>query len=147
VFLPLDEPGGLLARVETKTLIQHGGWDLIIVGAIVALAAISDHPIVVVVASLISAGICIHYGLGHGLRTLLSDRHKRRSRRVAARQAVTAWGSRPTWARWRRARRCGGVSSWLRRAGCAEEKVCPDCAETIKTNAQVCRFCGYRFAS
>lgn len=26
-----------------------------------------------------------------------------------------------------------------------DEKVCPDCAETIKAAARVCRFCGYRF--
>ena len=25
------------------------------------------------------------------------------------------------------------------------EKVCPDCAETVKGEARVCRFCGYRF--
>jgi hypothetical protein len=28
----------------------------------------------------------------------------------------------------------------------AETKVCPDCAETVKAAALVCRFCGHRFA-
>ncbi len=26
-----------------------------------------------------------------------------------------------------------------------ETKVCPDCAETVKAQAAVCRFCGHRF--
>jgi Uncharacterised protein family UPF0547 len=28
----------------------------------------------------------------------------------------------------------------------SDEKVCPRCAETVKSAAQVCRFCGYSFA-
>ena len=27
----------------------------------------------------------------------------------------------------------------------SDEKICPDCAETVKAAAKVCRFCGYRF--
>jgi hypothetical protein len=45
----------------------------------------------------------------------------------------------------------GGYSAFLisRNAAAArkrEQRVCPDCAETIKAQACVCRFCGYRFA-
>jgi hypothetical protein len=29
--------------------------------------------------------------------------------------------------------------------GSDDTKVCPDCAETVKEGAKVCRFCGYRF--
>lgn len=29
----------------------------------------------------------------------------------------------------------------------ATDKVCPDCAETVKAEARVCRFCGHRFDS
>jgi hypothetical protein len=27
----------------------------------------------------------------------------------------------------------------------AETKICPDCAESVKAAARVCRFCGHRF--
>lgn len=37
----------------------------------------------------------------------------------------------------------GGVAQKL--APAPADKVCPDCAETVKGAAQVCRYCGHRF--
>ena len=34
----------------------------------------------------------------------------------------------------------------VHRNSLAKLRECPDCAETIKTRANVCRYCGYRFA-
>ena len=36
---------------------------------------------------------------------------------------------------------------WSLSRSTIEVKSCPDCAETILAKANVCRFCGYRFAS
>ncbi len=43
---------------------------------------------------------------------------------------------RPGWARFR----LGGADT-----GLEATKDCPDCAETVKAAATVCRFCGHRF--
>jgi hypothetical protein len=42
--------------------------------------------------------------------------------------------------------RSQGLSSRLWSRSKVEVKSCPDCAETILARANVCRFCGYRFA-
>jgi hypothetical protein len=47
----------------------------------------------------------------------------------------------------------GGEQLWVpagsvrvvRRGSPRSEKVCPDCAETVKSEARVCRFCGHQF--
>lgn len=40
----------------------------------------------------------------------------------------------------------GTAASTLHAADDENAKTCPDCAETIKSTARVCRFCGYRFS-
>ena len=42
-------------------------------------------------------------------------------------------------------RRGGSLARLLDLVASEPVKRCPDCAETIKAAANVCRFCGYRF--
>ena len=41
----------------------------------------------------------------------------------------------------------GTTDDALSTAGLPGTKVCPDCAETVKTAARICRFCGHQFAA
>ena len=39
VFLPFSEPAGLIRVVYSNTMMQHGGWELLALAAIIAFAA------------------------------------------------------------------------------------------------------------
>ena len=42
-FLPLDEPGGAFARVQSNSLIQHSEWWLLVVGAAIVVVALRSY--------------------------------------------------------------------------------------------------------
>lgn len=151
-FLPLDEPDGTFTRIQSNTLIQHGGWLLIALGVGIGLAAYRSYSTgkrgwTVVVLGLIGIAIAIVIGTNKDYRTLY---------------AITADGSQtgdgtvvPL-----------GIAVYVAGAGAAlaalggrvmrqapsgstppvQNKACPDCAETVLADANVCKHCGYRFA-
>jgi predicted Zn finger-like uncharacterized protein len=148
-FLPLVEPTGLLRFVQQNTLIQHGGW-FYLVGAVgLAGAAFRGflnrkdwyNPLIISVVGVI--GIVI-WAQNNGLRTLYP---------VGADGAADATQN-GTIADWGISIYVAGFgvllgivgSLTLRQAtDSGTKKNCPDCAETVLADAQVCKHCGFRF--
>jgi predicted RNA-binding Zn-ribbon protein involved in translation (DUF1610 family) len=146
-FLPLDEATGLFRFVQQNTLIQHDGW-LVIIGAL-ALAASGfrayitrDDWLIPLVVSIFTAIGIIIWATNTDMRTL-----------YPVGLDGTADSSKP-----------GQVADWgisiyvaglgvllgfvgsltLRQSG-GEKKKCPECAETVLADAQVCKHCGHHF--
>jgi Uncharacterised protein family UPF0547 len=148
-FLPVVEPTGTSSVVEHNTLIQRGGWIFIALALGVAVSGyrVSQGrwtarwiPIVLCVSAI--ALIVLSY---NNLRTLYPVGPD-------GNPITTAPGmvGNP------------GIAIYIAGAGLAaafigsvmllqsrqaKTKKCPDCAETVLADANVCKHCGYRFAS
>jgi Uncharacterised protein family UPF0547 len=153
-FLPLDEPSGLLARVQSNTLIQHGGWWLLLAGAAIAAAAVTSYSTKrrtrgTMLLSVIAGAVVIYFATDKSLRTLYP---------LGANGEATETGSGTVVPLGIAIYVAGAgvllalIGGWVMRqtrqvaaAAGVTTKQCPDCAETILAAAHVCKHCGYRF--
>ena len=148
-FLPLVEPTGTFRMVEHNTLIQRGGWLLI---ALALGIAASGYRVSqgrwaarwVPIALCVSAAALIVLN-DKDLRTLYPvgpDGNPITTQPgIVANPGIAIYVAGAGVA----AAFIGSVI--LLRSRQAKTKKCPDCAETVLADANVCKHCGYRFAS
>jgi hypothetical protein len=153
-FLPLDE-SGQFARVQENSLIHHGGWAFLALGAAIAIGAYRQYSAGrmawnVVVLGVIALVVAILIGNDKSLRTLypLNSSGEPDSSQagtvVPLGLAVYVAGAGAAAAI---------LGGWIMRQSPSGEahavpqtlKQCPDCAETIQAAANVCKHCGKRF--
>jgi hypothetical protein len=149
VFLPLDESDSPFGRVAENSLIQHGGWWLLIIGAVIALAAVATRQAgAVILLSLVAGAAALHFGSDKSLRTLYpivngEAQSNGNGTVVPLGKAVYVAGAGALLAF------VGGLAMLSSRKVVTPEPVeetkrCPECAETILAAARVCKHCGYR---
>ena len=155
-FLPLDQPSGAFARVQSNTLIQHGYWWVLIGGAAIVLAALRafttgkrSETTSVLVLGLIAAVLVIFAAQDTSLRTLYpigvggEPDASAQGTVVPLGIAIYVAGAGVLLAL---------IGGWtMRQTTIAVPTVkpeatthCPECAETILAAARVCRYCGHR---
>jgi Uncharacterised protein family UPF0547 len=148
-FLPLVEPTGTFRMVEHNTLIQRGGWMFIALALGIAVSGywVSQGrwsarwaPIVLCV---IAAGLIV-----------LNDENLRAlypvgpdGNPITTEPAMVANLGIAIYVAWAGVAAAFIGSVMLLRSRQAKTKKCPDCAETVLADANVCFHCGYRFAS
>jgi hypothetical protein len=164
-FLPLDEPTGVFRMVENNTLIQHGGWMLVVLAVGIAasgfrVAQRNGIGWAVPVVLCVIAGILIAiWAADKDLRTLYpvgpdgtpmtSQPGMVASLGIAiyvagAGVGVALIGSLMLRQTEKSVDRDPLVAAW---EAARTTKKCPDCAETVLADAKVCKNCGYRFAA
>lgn len=155
-FLPLDQPSGAFARVQSNTLIQHGYWWVLIGAAAIVLAALRAYTTgkrsettSVLVLGVIATVLVIYAAQDTRLRTLYPIGTGGEPE-TSATGTVAPLGIAIYVAG-------AGVlltllGGWMMRQTAAAVSVigpeattrCPECAETILAAAHVCKHCGHR---
>jgi hypothetical protein len=155
-FLPLDQPSGVFARVQSNTLIQHGYWWVLIGGAAIVLAALRAYTTgkrsettSVLILGVIAAVLVIYAAQDTGLRTLYpigpggEPETSATGTVVPLGIAIYVAGAGVLLAL---------LGGWTMRTTAAVVSAvepeattrCPECAETILAAARICRYCGHR---
>src|SRR5262245_14084489 len=162
-FLPLYEPTGYFRLIQENTLIQHGGWLLIVAAlAIVGCGFLdsrkpNDWTLTFSVGCITAVGL-VAVALYPDFRKLCSvgglDGQVDSSNchtapfGIAMYVAFVGVGIALVGAFLLRGAETVAedelVTAW---ASSRSTKKCPDCAETILADAKVCKHCGYRFTS
>ena len=148
-FLPLVETTGTFRMVEHNTLIQRGGWMLIALALGIAASGyrVSQGrwtarwvPIVLCVSA---AGLIV-LNAEH-LRTLYPVGPD--GNPITTQPGMVANPGIAIYVAGAGVAAAFIGSVMLLRSRQAKTKKCPDCAETVLADANVCKHCGYRFAS
>ncbi|MGA8364511.1 MAG: zinc ribbon domain-containing protein [Solirubrobacteraceae bacterium] len=155
-FLPLDQPSGAFARVQSNTLIQHGYWWVLIGAAVIVLAALRAYTTgkrsettSVLVLGVIAAVLVIYAAQDTSLRTLYpigasgEPEASATGTVVPLGIAIYVAGAGVLLAL---------IGGWMMRQTAAVVQAvepelttrCPECAETILAAARVCKHCGHR---
>lgn len=163
VFLPLDEPVSAFRVVEDNTLIQHGGWQLIVAAIAIAAAGFRVNQrdgegwALPFVLSALAAIRIVMWAADEGLRTLYPvgpDGSVNTSHPgtvvplgIAIYVAGVGTGAALIGSLMLRQTEKNDAAQTVAgpTARQAPTKKCPDCAETILADAKVCKHCGYRF--
>jgi hypothetical protein len=165
-FLPLDEPTAAFRMVEDNTLIQRGGWVLIVAAIGIAAGGFraNQHPrgnalAFTVVGCVVTAFGIVGWATNDGLRTLYpvgangAPDTSKAGEVVPLGIALYVAGAGVAAAlvgllMLRQTEKSAAsdpfVAAW---EAAKTTKKCPDCAETILVDAKVCKHCKYRFTA
>lgn len=148
-LLPMNEVTPQFRAVQQNTLIQHGGWILILAAIAVAAAALrvaqgSAPWWLPLGGCLVAATGIIWWATDTGLRTLYPVGFDGTAN-VDGPGVVAEHGIAIYVAGLGVALAIAGSRLLHHGADSSPTKQCPDCAETVRADARVCKHCAYRF--
>jgi len=153
VFLPRVESDTFI-RVQENTLIQSGdGW--LIIGCAIGIAGAAyrayrdrTNTWAVLVLGLVIVGFAVYAGSGERLElesagSVFGEQVADTASPGIGIYAAGAAGAIAIFAGWSLAGKSGTA---FETETAQRTKICPECAETVLSEARICKHCGYRFA-